>query len=382
MLFSNIPGLEEVKEKIIQAVKNNHLAHALLFHGPEGSANLKMALALATYLHCEQAQDHDACGTCPSCQRMAKLVHPDMNFAFPMPGTGESKEDEEEKKKIDFVGAFRDFAINSAYGNISDWIYQNDFEKKQLNISKAAARQIIRTLSLKSFEGGYKIMLIWAPEYMNSSSANSLLKILEEPPAKTVFLLVTSQPEQLLTTILSRTQKIMIRAFTDEEIMAHLVSEDLCSREAATQIAPLADGNMREAYRMVDQVEDENTVMIRDWFRACYSIQINEMLSFVELFSSKDKEAQKSLLLSGINVIREVMLDKSQVYDLMRSADTDRDFIHKLGVNVLDEDKLSKIYELLNQAYYFIERNANIRILYTDLSFKIARIMKPLQTAS
>lgn len=225
-------------------------------------------------------------------------------------------------------------------------------------------------------------MLIWAPEYMNSSSANSLLKILEEPPQKTVFLLVTSQPEQLLTTILSRTQKIMIRAFTDEEIMSHLVNEDLCSREAATQIAPLADGNMREAYRMVDQVEDENTVLIRDWFRACYSIQVNEMMSFVELFSSKDKEAQKSLLLSGINVIREVMLDKSKVYDLMRSADSDRDFIHKLGVNVLDEDKLSKIYELLNQAYYYIERNANVKILYTDLSFKIARIMKPLQTAS
>jgi DNA polymerase III subunit delta' len=382
MLFSSIPGLEEVKEKIIQAVRNNHLAHALLFHGPEGSPNLKMALALATYLHCEYPGDQDACGVCPSCQKMAKLVHPDISFSFPQPGEGKEKDEEEEKKKVDFTASFRNFAINTPYGSVSDWIYLNDFEKKQLNISKAAARQIIKTLSLKSFEGGYKIMLIWSPEYMHTAAANALLKILEEPSEKTIFLLVTSQPEQLLTTILSRTQKIMVRAFSDEEIMDHLVKEELCSREVATQIAPLADGNMREAYRMIDQVEDENTAMIRDWFRVCYSIQINEMMAFVDNFSTRDKEAQKSLLLSAINVIREVLLDKSQRYELMRSAESDRDFIHKLGVHVLDEDKMLKIYELINQAYYYLERNANAKILFADLSFKIARILKPLQTAS
>jgi DNA polymerase III subunit delta' len=382
MLFSSIPGLEEVKEKIIQAVRNNHLAHALLFHGPEGSPSLKMALALATYLHCENPGDQDSCGECPSCQKMAKLVHPDINFSFPLPGEGKEKEEEDEKKKVDYVVSFRSFAINTPYASISDWIYLNDFEKKQLNISKAAARQIIKTLSLKSFEGGYKIMLIWSPEFMHTAAANALLKILEEPAEKTVFLLVTSQPEQLLTTILSRTQKIMVRAFSDEEIMAHLVQEGLCSGEAAIQIAQLADGNMREAYRMVDQVEDENTALIRDWLRVCYSIQINEMMAFVENFSGRDKEAQKSLLLSAINVIREVLLDKSKLFGLMRSAESDRDFIHKLGVNVLDEDKLVKIYEVINQAYYHLERNANAKILYADLSFKIARILKPLQTAS
>jgi DNA polymerase-3 subunit delta' len=381
MLFSTIPGLEEVKHKIIQAVKNNHLAHALLFHGPEGSANLKMALALATYLHCENPQEQDACGTCPSCQRMAKLIHPDMNYAFPIPGQTKDDEDSNKEKKVDFTASFRDFTLTEPYGNISDWIYKNSFEKKQLNISRAAGRQIIKTLSLKSFEGGYKIMLIWAPEFMHVTSANSLLKILEEPPEKTVFLLVTSQPEQLLTTILSRTQKIMVRAFSDQEIMDHLVNEDLCSREVAVQIAPLADGNMREAFKMIDQVADENTEMIRDWFRACYAIQINDILSHVELFTSKDKEAQKSVLLSGMNVLREVMLDKSQLPILMRSVEKDRDFIHKLGVHVLDEEKLFRIYEVLNRAFYHLGRNANAKVLFTDLSFKITRIMKPTQTA-
>ncbi|MCH6198165.1 hypothetical protein MMU07_01130 [Aquiflexum sp. LQ15W] len=382
MLFSSIPGLEEVKEKIVQAVKNNHLAHALLFHGPEGSANLKMALALATYTLCQQPGEIDSCGTCPSCQKMSRLVHPDMNFVFPL--VGESKEDEDEEnkgKKSDFPSSFRSFAIETPFGNVSDWIYKNNFEKKQLNISKAAAKQIIKTLSLKSFEGGYKIMLIWSPEYLNSQSANSLLKILEEPPAKTLFFLVTSHPEQLLTTILSRTQKVMIRAFTDEEVMLHLIQEHKISRETAMQISPLADGNMREAYRMVDQVGDEFTRLVRDWFRSCYSVNVNEMLEFVEKFSSKDKEAQKSLLLSGINVIREVMLDKSQLAELMRSIESDREFIHNLGVHVLDEEKLMAIYHALNETHYHIERNANVKILFADLSFQIARIMRPAQTA-
>lgn len=382
MLFSSIPGLDEVKDKIIQAVKNNHLAHALLFHGPEGSANLQMSFALATFLHCQKPGEHDSCGVCPSCQKMSRLVHPDMNFVFPLVGESKDGEDEENKgKKTDFPASFRSFALEKPFGNVSDWIYRNDFEKKQLNISKAAAKQIIKTLSLKSFEGGYKIMLIWSPEYLNPTSANSLLKILEEPPAKTLFILVTSHPEQLLTTILSRTQKIMIRAFSDEEVMQHLIKKHHITRETALQIAPLADGNMREAENMVNQVEDEFTRLVRDWFRACYSINVNDMLEFVEKISSKDKEAQKSILLSGINVLREVMLDKSQLAEMMRSIESDREFIHNLGVHVLDEEKLMAIYQALNESHYHIERNANIRILFADLSFRLARIMRPMQTA-
>lgn len=377
MLFSSIPGLEEVKEKIIQAIQNNHLAHALLFHGPEGSAGLQMALAMTSYLLCANPGQSDACGACPSCMKMKKLIHPDLNFVFPMPGENKEKDTEEEGKKVDFVSSFRSFVQNTTYGNISDWIYANSFEKKQLNISKGAARTIIKTLSLKSFEGGYKIMLIWAPEYMNVQSANSLLKILEEPPEKTLFILVTSKPEQLLTTILSRTQKVMVRAFSDEEVKSHLIAEELCSREAAVQIAPLADGNMREAYRLVDQVEDENTSLVRDWMRECFTVNITNIFEKVDAIAAKDKESQKAFLLSGINVLREVMLDKSQLPNLMRSDERDRDFIHKLGANVLNEEKLAQAYTIFNQAYYHLERNANAKILYADLSFQLTRIMKP-----
>lgn len=377
MLFSSIPGLPEVKHKIVQAVKNDHLAHALLFHGPEGSPNLDMALALATYLHCQNPQEDDSCGTCASCQRMTKLIHPDTNFAIPQPG-GNSEDDEKSSKaeKVDYITAFRNFVQTKPYGNISDWLYFNSIEKKQLNISKAAAKQIIQTLSLKSFEGGYKIMIIWCPEFLHVNAANALLKIIEEPPPKTMFFLVTSYPDRLLTTILSRTQKIMVRAFSDEEIKSHLVAMGLCSPDAAIQVAPLADGNMREAYQMVDGVEDKNTVLIRDWFRACFSLDINAIFSFTENFGATDKEGQKSMLLTGINVLREVLLDKTEVNDLKRSAEDDRDFIHKLGEHVLTEAKLSKMYVLMNEAHYHIERNANVKIMIADLSFQIAKIMR------
>ncbi|MFD2033645.1 ATP-binding protein [Belliella marina] len=374
MLFSSIPGLQEVKDRIIQSVQNNHLAHALLFHGPEGSANLQMALALSTYLHCESPTDSDACGNCPSCHRMAKLVHPDMNFVVPTPG--EEKDDDDKKKKVDFIASFRDFALKIGYGNVSDWIYHNGIDKKQLNISRGTARNILRTISLKSFEGGYKIMLIWGAEYMNTQAANSLLKVLEEPPEKTLFLLLTTQPEQLLTTILSRTQKVMVRAFTDEEIKEHLVTEGMCTKEASEQIAPLADGNMREAYRLVDQVQDENTAQIRDWYRLCFTLKIGDILKLSEDFAKKDKEAQKSLFLSGLNVLREVILSKSQLSGLMRSVPQDRSFIENLGLHVLDEEKISNMYTKMNQAHYHLERNANAKILFTDLSFQLARIMR------
>jgi DNA polymerase III subunit delta' len=377
MLFSSIPGLEEVKQKIIQAVKNNHLAHALLFHGPEGSPNLSMALSLATYLHCQQPQEADACGTCPSCQKMEKLVHPDTNYAIPVPGDSKEKEDEKEDvKKVDYVASFRSFAINTPYGNPTDWVHHNNIEKKQLNISKYAAKQIIKTLSLKSFEGGYKIMLIWAPEFMNVQSANALLKIIEEPPANTYFLLVTSQPEQLLTTIMSRTQKIMVRRFTDLEVKTHLVQEGFCSASTAEQIAPLADGNMRRAYQLVDEVVDENTHLIRDWYRNCFTCNVTQILEDVEQFAGKDKETQKSLLLTGLNVLREVLLDKSQLTVLMRSVDEDRGFIHNLGSKVLNEAKIFSMYQMINSSFYHLERNANAKILFTDLSFKLYRIMR------
>ncbi|AWW31268.1 hypothetical protein DN752_14680 [Echinicola strongylocentroti] len=379
MLFSSIPGLEETKERLIQAINNNHLAHALLFHGPEGAANLKMALALATYVNCENPGEHDACGACSACQKMAKLVHPDLSFTFPVPSSL-VKEDDDKNRKVDILSPWRDFVLTKPYGNLQDWVYHNGFEKKQLNISKAAAKQIIQTVSLKSFEGGYKTILVWMPELMHTAAANALLKVLEEPPEKTLFLMVAHQPEQLLTTILSRTQKVLVRAFSDEEVKEHLIEESLCSREAALQVAPLANGNMREAYRLVDQVIDENTAKFRDWMRICFTLDINNIMSLAESFQGFDKEGQKALFLTGLNILRESLLKRSQLEELMRTAPSDREFVENFSLKALTEDKIVNIYRLLNTAHYHLERNANAKILFADLSFDMAKVLRKKET--
>jgi DNA polymerase III subunit delta' len=378
MQFAEIPGLPETKEKLLNAVKFNHLAHALLFHGPEGSANLTMALALAAYLYCEKRTESDSCGTCGSCQRMKKLIMPDLNFAFPV--IASSKDDDggeegEKEEKVDVLGNWRKFIKEHAYGNVHDFIYFNGFEKKQLNISKAAARKIIQTLSLMSFEGGYKIMLIWAPEFLHPSAANSLLKIIEEPPAKTIFMLVTSQADQLLTTILSRTQKIMVRAFSDDEIKNHLVDSGLCDSKAAEQISMLADGNMREAYRLLENVEDQSVRQVRDWFRLCATKNLKDIFSLSDDFHKTDKEAQKSLILAGLNVTREIMLKNLDLDKLLRTTGDDREFITKISKNVLNEYHATQMYDAFNKAHYHLERNGNAKMIFTDLSMDILMMM-------
>ncbi|HSJ66984.1 MAG TPA: DNA polymerase III subunit delta' [Anditalea sp.] len=374
MLFSSIPGLGETKERLIKAIQNNHLAHALLFHGPEGSANLTMALALATYVNCHNPGDDDACGQCDSCQKMAKLIHPDVGYTFPVPGSLVS--DDENKKTVDILSPWRNFVLNQPYGNLPDWNYHNGFEGKQVSISKNSAKQIIKTLSLKSFEGGYKIMLIWYPEFMHVSAANAILKILEEPPAKTLFLMVSHQPDKLLTTILSRTQKILVRAFHDDEVKQHLINSGISTPEAASQIAPLADGSMREAYQLADQVQDENTARFRDWMRFCFQLEINNILNMSDEFSVVDKEGQKALILTGLTVLRESLLKRSQLDQLMRTSPSDREFIENFSLKALTEEKIIRIYDALNDAYYHLERNASAKIIFTDLSLGIARVLR------
>lgn len=376
MLFSSIPGLTDIKTKLTAAVENNHLAHALLLYGMEGTAKLQMAVAVATYVNCKNRSKDDSCGECDSCGKMAKLIHPDLNFTFPIPSKSSKEEaNEDDNKAPDVLRSWRQFALTTPYGNVQDWILHNAFTK-QLNISKGAAKSILQTLSLKSFEGGYKIILIWCPELMHNTAANSLLKILEEPPEKTLFLLVSSQPDLLLNTILSRTQKILIRGFTDTEISGHLVSTGLTTPEAAMQIAPLADGSMREAYRLIDQVQDENTNKFRDWMRICYNLNINSIVSQADAFYDEDKEAQKTLFITGLHTLRESLLKKGQLDQLMRSAPSDREFIENFGTKVLTEEKIMSLYQLLNDAHYHLERNANAKILFADLSFNAARILR------
>ena len=224
MRFGDIYGLEEIKRGLIEAVQKGHVAHAQLFSGPTGSANLALALAFITYINCENPTE-DSCGTCASCQKNTKFIHPDVHFIFPVSST--TRITGKDVLSTNFLKEWRHFLEEDPYGDIADWSVVFGGENKQLNISKGESKSIIQKLSLKAFEGGYKTILIWLPEYMHASAANGILKVLEEPADRTLFLLVTQNHEKLLGTILSRTQKVFIRSFNPSEISAILQNQSV-----------------------------------------------------------------------------------------------------------------------------------------------------------
>ncbi|MCC5919712.1 MAG: DNA polymerase III subunit delta [Cyclobacteriaceae bacterium] len=372
MLFRDIPGLERIKERLIAAHKRSQVAHAQLFAGSEGSAALPLALAWATYLNCENPGAEDACGECSSCRKMQGFVHPDLHFVYPVSSTKEVKSTE--AISITFVKQWRKFLLENPYGNITDWSMRYGGENKQVNISREESRQIIKNLSLKSFEGAYKVMLIWLPEYMHPSAANGILKILEEPAPHTVFLLVTQQADRLLTTITSRTQRIQVPLFNDEEVTNLLTDKYGLELTEAQKVALLSEGNISEALRLSASLDNDLFRFFADWMRSCYSRKIEMLIDFSEQYHKQSKTAQKSILQYSLNMLREVILWHQLEGQLNKTQGAERDFIEKFS-QVMDEGKTEAIVAEIEKNWIYLERNASPKILFLDLSLYVLRVL-------
>lgn len=373
MRFSDIPGLPDTKTHLIHSVNNDHLAHALLFNGREGGAGLAMALAFATYLNCTDKQPEDSCGRCASCVKNDKFIHPDLHFAFPVSST--KKVSGKDVVSKSFLSEWRSFLADRPFGTVRDWSRHFGGEDRQLNISKEESRHVIRDLSLKSFEGEFKIMLIWLPEFMHTSSANGILKILEEPPEKTVFILVSEDAEKLLTTILSRTQQFRIPPFTDENLAVILEETHGVDESRARQLAHMADGSLARAVELLSEVEDDSNELFREWMRHCYTVDLTEMVGWSDKFQQMKKMGQKNMLQYGLAMMRETLLQCTHAETLSRLHGEEQQFV-KNFVKVMDADKVSAVTEQLNTAFYHLERNANPKITFLDLSLKVARILR------
>lgn len=374
MLFKEIPGLEEIKKTLINSVKNNHIAHAQLFAGGEGSANLALALAYATYLNCQNREENDACGSCSSCHKLNKYIHPDLHFVFPVSST-KNITGTENVVSSSFLKEWRIFLNQNPYGNVAEWSDIYGGENKQLNISKEESRNIIRNLSLTSFSGGYKIMIIWLPEYMHISCANALLKMLEEPPPKTILLMVSNDPESLLNTILSRAQTYRIRMFNDEELKELLQKNHEIPEEKLSQITHLAEGNINEALYLLQEVEDDSHKMFREWMRFCYSMDFTMLVEWAEKFQKMNKISQKSLFQYGLNMMRETLVLYFDALNLTRTQGEELEFTRRFS-KVLSPDQVENITDQLNKSIYYLERNANAKIVFLDLSLILARLFQ------
>jgi DNA polymerase-3 subunit delta' len=378
MLFSEITGFDDIKKVLIRAVQSNHVAHAQLFMGREGSPALALALGYATYINCEDKQPDDACGKCSSCVKFNKLVHPDLHFIFP---SATLKDTSKEVQQVEITKRFRAFVQQQPYGNINDWASFFGAENKLPNIGVEDSRNIIKSLSLKSFEADYKIMLMWLPEFMNIQAANAILKILEEPPAKTLFLLVSNKADKLLSTITSRTQIINIRPFEDEELQQHLVKNAYADEVKAGQVARLADGDLNQAIKLSQEVKNDYQLMFVEWMRYCYGRKILDLINSTEAFQQLGREGQKNFFQYGLTMFREALIMSVAGEEMVRLAGDEFEFIKRFST-VLTPERIEIVSHQLNDACAHIERNANPRIVFLDTSLTIIRIFHQTSNAA
>lgn len=373
MRFSSIPGLVETKNLLIEAVRSNHIAHAQLFLGAEGALNLPMALAYATYLHCEN-KDLDSCGSCAACSKSLKYIHPDTHFVFPLSNIKGDKD--EERFKAEIMKSWRSFLLEQPFGNLNDWTNYYGGEDKQAFISREESREIIKTLSLKPFESPHKVMIIWQPELMHPSSANGILKILEEPPPHTYFLLVTNAADKLLPTIISRTQIVTIPLLDDVSLEGFLREHYQVEETKAAKIVQLADGNINMAIRLTDNQEDNNAQRFTDWMRACFKKNYGSLVAMADDYHSLDKISQKNLFTYSMNMMREALLSMHQVSTIHRVRGEELKFIQDFS-KVLNLKKVEHAYQLMNDASYHLERNGSAKMIFMDLSLKLSQTINP-----
>lgn len=374
MKFADIPGLSEIKKKLIQSVQSNKMAHAQLIAGKEGALNLPLALAYANYIQCTDRTPEDACGVCAACLKNQKFIHPDLHFVFPLSNIKNDKD--ADRFKAEITKSWRAFLSEQPFGKLDDWTNYYGGENKQALISREESRSIIKTLSLKSFESAYKVMIIWQPEYMHSSAANGILKILEEPPHNTFFLLVSNAADRLLPTIVSRTQLIQVPLLTDKDLSDYLQIEIDLKEADRRNILQLADGDLNLALRLTDREENINQDLFADWMRSCFKKSYGDLVRMAEEFHQLDKLNQRNMLYYSIGMMRESLLYLAGSTTINRAQGSELKFIQDFS-KVLDVLKIEKANHLMSDASYFLERNGSPKMIFLNLSLQLSKVLNP-----
>ncbi len=379
MLFEEILGQEYIKKHLTQSVDNNRISHAQLFVGPEGSGTLPMAIAYAQYILCSNNQGENNTGN-PSCNlKFKNFSHPDLHFAFPVTTSDKIKS---RPVSNNYLEEWRKLLKDQPYGNLFDWYKLLGVDNKQGQIGVDEAVEIVKSLSLKSYEGNYKIMLIWMAEKMNTACANKLLKLIEEPPNKTIFILIAEDEEQIINTIKSRCQILHFPPLAENVIKQSLIKNYSLEESVATKIAHQSGGNYNKACDLI--YHDTEDLQFEEWFifwiRSAFKAKgnkaaIHDLISWSEDIAKTGRETQKQFLLFCLNFFRQALLlnynasnlvyiePKTESFKLEKFAP----FIH--NANIID------ISNEIEDAVYHIERNGNSKIILTDLSIKLTRLL-------
>lgn len=354
---------------------HNHLPHALLLAGPQGTGSLPLALALAQYVFCENKQNNDACGQCPNCGKVARLEHADLHLCFP---TISPKSGTKAMSKY-YLKEFREFVAQTPYGSTFEWLQFINAENKQGNITAEECREIIETLNLKSYEGGKKVLLMWRPEYLGKEG-NILLKMIEEPPAETIIIMAAEQTDSILPTILSRTQLVRLAPLKPEEIADELVKQAGVDHGRALQIAHISGGSFSEALHLLRNSDNDMFVQLRNWFNSLFTNNGINLSKFADDLSKTGREQQKNFLRYVLQMLENAIRTRyTGQTDLPGEEGV---FVRKLAASPLSHEGLYKMTEAITDTIYHIERNAHVKIQLHALSIRMVYAIQNKQVNS
>ncbi len=368
MRFSDVVGHEQLKTQLRSRVQSGMVPHASLFLGPEGSGNYALAMAFAQYACCDHRTETDACGTCDVCRKFETLQYADLHFTFPVfkrpePAKGLSTE---------FNAEWRNFIQGEAYPTLSAWNERLDAEKKQLMIFVAEAGAIAQRLALRSYEGRYIIQVIWLPELMREDTANKLLKLIEEPPAQTLFLMISESAERILPTILSRTQLVKVPAIDDESIAQAISEQEGIEIEAARDIAHFVEGDYARARAIARDADGQAAFLgkFTGWMRACYARDAAQLVDFAGDIGAGSREMQKRFLSYTLHFFRQCIVNNYGQHELARFTRDERTFANRFAP-FINHKNVMAMSDLINEAIRDVDGNANGKLVFLDLSLKL-----------
>lgn len=373
MLFKNIVGQERIKTHLRRTVRESQISHAQLFMGAAGYGGLPLAIAYAQYMVCENRSVEDACGECPACRKYEKLIHPDLHFVFPVAGSNKPNSDT-------YLSQWREKVVASPYFDTNEWFHYIGVDNKQGIISKDESYAILRKLSLKTFDSEYKVMIIWMAELMNVTAANKLLKILEEPPEKTLFILLCESTERVLPTILSRTQLIKIPSVDEASMSSYLnaiAQENQASPEQASNAVRLAHGNVVTGLQSLFS-NDEQQFFLQSYItlmRLAWKPQVIELLDWADQTAGWGREQLKTFFLFVLRITRENLMMRLSQESLLRVTSEEFEFVKKFSSSV-SFTALTQVAREFDLAYGHINANGNAKIILADLVLQVAKMLK------
>lgn len=373
MLFKEIIGQQTIKDRLIQSVKQERVSHAQLFAGPEGTGKLALAIAYAQYLSCTNRHDNDSCGECPSCKKYKKLIHPDLHFVFPVVKSQKYKEPVSDH----YIEEWRKMISQNLYFNLDQWFDYIGIENSQGLIYSHQSEEIIRKLNLKSYESEYKVMIIWMPEKMHAACANKLLKMIEEPPVKTLFILITESYEDIISTIRSRCQMIKIPPIDNDSMAEAIKNLESAEGQNIRNIVHLSKGNFSKAKSLLEPGNQEiaNFENFKNLMRLSYGRKYIDLLAWANKVADNGREIQKSMLSYFMVLLRENFIYNLKNNELSYMNIAEEEFSKKFSpfINERNVEDLNSIFET---AYSHISMNGNPKIIFTDLSFKVVKLIR------